>query len=114
MSRVILSGAIGVASLLALLALRVDAREKNADTPQKPHVKWEYKTLDCYKPKELDQLGEEGWEMVAVTTIVNKWDFGFSTPGSYGGNPPKLSESTGASGSMTGYGNCLMYFKRQK
>ncbi len=115
MKRLILSGLVGSLALFAFLAWRVDAKENNPGSNPKSRPKWEYKqVVECYDQKELDKMGDEGWEMVAVTTTVNKWDFEFSTPGQYGGSKIKLSESAGASGKMQGYGGCSMYFKRQK
>lgn len=115
MRRFILAGLVGLIALFALLALKVDAKDTDAESNQKSRPKWEYKTLDCYDEKELAKMGNEGWEMVAVAATVNKWEFGFSTADArYGEGKPKLSESTGATGEMKGYGGCLLYLKRQK
>jgi hypothetical protein len=108
MNRVILSSLVGFTVLLASLALSVEAIEKNAES--KPRLKWEYKKLDC-ESIDFAKVGDEGWEMVTVVAAVNKLNFEFSTDGR---NKPKLSESTGASGSIKGSGFCTMYFKRQK
>ena len=43
-------------------------------------VRWEYKTVDFSKPKntdELNRLGGEGWEAVAMVTTwgASEWKF---------------------------------------
>ena len=72
--------------------------------------------MGCYDEKELARMEDDGWEMVTVVGTIDKWEFKFYTPADYAENNrrPKLSESTGASGEMKGYGGCSTYFKRPK
>jgi hypothetical protein len=110
-----LSGLVGLFALFVVLELKIGGRAEGAESSPKPRPKWEYKAMECYDEEKLAKAGDEGWEMVAVVGTISKWDFNFHTPTDYtGGNSLKLSESTGASGEMKGYGGCSMYFKRLK
>jgi hypothetical protein len=111
--RIAFSGLIGIAAIYAFLALRVEARE-GASSGTRSRSQWEYKTLDCYEDKALAQMGNEGWEMVAVVDTITKWEFSFYTPAIDGRNRSKLSDSNQASGNMVGHGSCKIYLKRQK
>lgn len=115
MKRAVLSSLIGLLALFGFLTLKVGGGAEGAESSPKSRTKWEYKTMGCYDEKALAKIGDDGWEMVAVVGTIDKWEFNFYTPADYGGrNRPKLSESTGASGEMKGYGGCSMYFKRPK
>jgi uncharacterized membrane protein YagU involved in acid resistance len=69
---------IGVAVVLGLLLGLLTSWSSTGSgqaQQEKPPVTWEYKTLapPAANPEEaLNQLGQQGWELAAITTFSNQ------------------------------------------
>lgn len=97
---------------LCSLILHASAAETSSAATSRPQ--WQYLS-GCFSEQDLEGKGTEGWELVAVSSPVEKWKLAFSAPLRYdSAQPVPLSEARNVIGEITGQAKCMMYLKRQK